>query len=370
VSANSANLYLGCISGTSVDGLDMALIRMSESQQIDVLHASTAPFSPEFRTRLLQLGQPGQDDLDLLGYCDSDLGAFIGEAMLAFLHTHDFTAEDITAVGSHGQTVRHRPPDAQHPYGFTTQIGDPNRIAEITGIQTLADFRRRDMAAGGQGAPLVPPFHQALFQREGDHVAVLNIGGISNVSLLGSPPSGFDTGPGNAIMDAWCEQHRSTPYDQGGDWAASGSIDADLLQRCLADPYFAAPPPKSTGREYFNLAWLSHHVDATFDPADVQATLCELTARCTADALARWAPQTKTLIACGGGRLNRTLMANLARHTSARVGPSEEWNVDGDSIEAALFAWLAYRTLKDLPGNEPAVTGARGYRTLGAIYPS
>jgi len=364
------NLYLGCISGTSVDGLDMALISISESHQIDVLHAHTTPFNPELRTRLLQLGQPGQDDLDLLGYCDGDLGAFIGESLLEFIKTNSLSPSDIAAIGSHGQTVRHRPPDAGHHLGFTTQIGDPNRIAEITGIQTVADFRRRDMAAGGQGAPLVPPFHQALFQHEGENVAVLNIGGISNVSILGSPPSGYDTGPGNAIMDAWCEQHRSTPYDEGGAWAAAGTVDSALLERCLADPYFSSSPPKSTGREYFNLAWLSERIGgATIDAENVQATLCELTARCTTDALSRWSPHTTTLIVCGGGRMNRTLMANLTQHTPARVGPSESWQVDGDSIEAALFAWLAYRTLVALPGNEPAVTGAGGYRVLGAIYP-
>ncbi len=300
-----------------------------------------------------------------------ELGIFTGQAMLSFLATHELATDQIIAIGSHGQTVRHRPPGDTRRHGFTTQIGDPNQIAEITGIQTVADFRRRDMAAGGHGAPLVPPFHQALFQPSADNTVVLNIGGISNISVLGDNLLGFDTGPGNALMDSWCEQHQGRRFDANGDWGATGKVDEKLLMDCLSDPYFALPPPKSSGREYFNLAWLAQHLTTTnITAADVQATLCELTARCTTHALQQWAPNTEALIVCGGGRLNTALMQRLQNNTAARVTNSEHWQIDGDSLEAALFAWLARRTLTGQPGNEPAVTGASGYRVLGAIYPA
>jgi anhydro-N-acetylmuramic acid kinase len=363
-------LFVGCISGTSVDGLDLALIGI-DHEQVHFQHAYTAELPPELRAALLDLGQPETDDLDLLGYCDSALGAFIGQAIVDFLAVHGVDPNNITAIGSHGQTVRHRPPDKEHSYGFSTQIGDPNLIAEITGIQTVADFRRRDMAAAGHGAPLVPPFHQALFGPLAAKAVVLNVGGISNISILGSPPRGFDTGPGNALMDVWCETHTGQTFDKNGAWAASGKVDQTLLQKCLADPFFQLTPPKSTGREYFNTPWLNQQLIASnAKPEDVQATLCALTARCTTDALKRWAPSANSLIVCGGGRLNLHLMEELAKHSGEHieVSASERWQVDGDSIEAALFAWLAHRRLNHLPGNEPAVTGAGGYRVLGAIY--
>jgi anhydro-N-acetylmuramic acid kinase len=368
------NLFIGCISGTSVDGLDMALVDIQPDRS-HVLAAETVPLPTELRSQLLALGNPQDDDLDLLGYCDSALGGFIGDAILDFLKAMNTPPARILAIGSHGQTVRHRPPRSDQPLGFTTQIGDPNRIAEVTAITTVADFRRRDMAAGGHGAPLVPPFHQALFGHISGEVVVLNIGGISNISILGSPPSGFDTGPGNGLMDSWCERHQGQPFDKNGVWAASGRVDQELLAQCLADPYFKAPPPKSTGREYFNLKWLDAlQRTAAVAPADVQATLCELTARCTRTALNQWAPNSSQLVVCGGGRHNSELMRRLAEPADCgpnpEVRPSEHWQVDGDSIEAALFAWLASRTLNGQAGNEPAVTGASGYRVLGGIYPA
>jgi len=362
--------YLGCISGTSVDGLDLALLNMRTPDQPVFLHAATAPFPDALRARLLELGKPGEDDLDALGWADSDLGAFIGHAINRFLVASKVHPDELQAIGSHGQTVRHRPPTESHPNGFSTQIGDPNLIAEITGITTVADFRRRDMAAGGQGAPLVPPFHEVLFGAMADHVAVLNIGGISNVSILGDTPFGFDTGPGNALMDSWCALHINTPFDKAGEWAASGQINATLLEACLQDVYFDLVPPKSTGREYFNLQWLEEkRALSNVSPVDVQATLSVLTALCTIRALQAWAPGTEKIVVCGGGRLNRTLMNNLQQHSSAAVSASEEWNIDGDSIEAGLFAWLAFQRINNLPGNEPLVTGAKDYRILGAIYP-
>ncbi len=371
----SPDLYLGCISGTSVDGLDVALLEVAAHERLLVHHAETITLPADLQANLLQLADPAQDSLDLLGQCDSTLGEFIGHALLEFLARVETPAKQITAIGSHGQTVRHRPPGPQQPSSFTTQIGDPNRIAEITGITTVADFRRRDLAAGGHGAPLAPPFHEALFSHIEGHVVVLNVGGISNISVLGSPTTGFDTGPGNCLMDSWTQRHLQQPYDENGIWAAAGEVDNSLVQTCLDDPYFASEPPKSTGREYFNLAWLEALLKTPeAAPNDVQATLCELTAACNRLAIQRWAPQTSQLIVCGGGRLNGELLRRLTAPregcNAPQVQTSEDVGVDGDSIEAALFAWLAHRALQRLPGNEPAVTGAMGHRVLGGIYPA
>jgi len=373
VTSTPPNLFLGCISGTSVDGLDIALLEVYENGELRVRQAETAALPSALQANLLQLGDPQADDLDLLGRCDSELGEFIGHALVDFLARISVPRTSISAIGSHGQTVRHRPPGQDQTFSFTTQIGDPNRVVEITGITTVADFRRRDMAAGGHGAPLVPPFHQALFGNLPGNVVVLNIGGISNISILGTPTSGFDTGPGNCLMDSWAQRHLQQPYDADGRWAASGRVNEALLNTCLDDPYFGAAPPKSTGREYFNLAWLEARADVTNYPAaDVQATLCELTAICTKNAIHRWATDTSHVVVCGGGRLNGELMRRLAApaegHSRLQVQSSEDHQIDGDSIEAAMFAWLAHRTLQQLPGNEPAVSGASGYRVLGGIY--
>ncbi|MEE4282837.1 MAG: anhydro-N-acetylmuramic acid kinase [Pseudomonadales bacterium] len=371
MTAQTTQRYLGCISGTSVDGLDIALVEVDTDNQVSIGSASTTAFPQALQETLLALGQPGADDLDLLGRSDAALGAFIGHALIQFMDAHDIDRGSITAVGSHGQTVRHRPPEPAHDYGFTTQIGDPNYIAEITGLMTVADFRRRDMAAGGQGAPLVPPFHQVLFGQSEQATVVLNIGGISNISILGNTPSGFDTGPGNALMDAWCALHTGHNYDQDGRWARTGKIDQHLLRALLTDPYFALPPPKSTGREYFNLKWLTPHLEQTnAGAADVQATLVAFTAECTVEAINRWAPDTQSLVVCGGGRLNSALMQALEQRCEAQVLPSEAHGIGGDDIEAALFGWLAHQRLQGLIGSEPAVTGARSGRVLGAIYPA
>lgn len=370
MSNSVSHLYLGCISGTSVDGLDIALIEVDAQNRTSIAAAQTAPFSPSLQQTLLALGQPETDDLDLLGWTDSALGQFIGHSLLTFMQEQAIDPASVTAIGSHGQTVRHRPPDDAHTQGFSTQIGDPNCIAEITGITTVADFRRRDIAAGGQGAPLVPPFHQALFGHQTKATVVLNIGGISNISILGDITRGFDTGPGNGLMDAWCSQHTGNSYDDNGRWAQTGTIDQRLLAAMLQDPYFELPPPKSTGREYFNLGWLTPHLELTnAEPADIQATLTALTAQCTADAIKVWAPGTEAVVVCGGGRRNASLMQALTSRCQITVVASEVFDIDGDAIEAALFGWLAHQTLSNLPGNEPAVTGAQGYRVLGAIFP-
>ncbi|MFW6094666.1 MAG: anhydro-N-acetylmuramic acid kinase, partial [Pseudomonadota bacterium] len=273
-----------------------------------------------------------------------------------------------------GQTVRHRP-SGREP--FTLQIGDPNRIVEICGITTVADFRRRDLAAGGQGAPLVPLFHAALFRTTSENRAVLNLGGIGNFTFLpaaaSAPVTGFDTGPGNALMDDWTLQKRQEPYDPQGEWAASGEVDETLLARLLSDPYLSTPPPKSTGREHFNLSWLNEQLDRHLQgrpvaEQDVQATLCAFTAETVARALESWGGAVDRMVVCGGGRHNRALLAAIAARVDCPVETSEDHGVDGDSIEAAAFAWLAHQTLNGQPGNEPTVTGARGPRVLGAVY--
>lgn len=359
--------YVGCISGTSVDGLDLALLKVEQAgpaEQLNLEAATTVKLPQPLRARLLQLANPGPGELDLLGQCDAELGDYIGESIVRFIERSGLQAVDVCAIGSHGQTVRHRPPP-QHS-AFTLQIGDPNRIAEKTGITTVADFRRRDMAAGGQGAPLVPPFHAALFARTERSRGVLNIGGISNITLFKPTLTGFDTGPGNGLLDLWADEHLGQPYDDDGQWASSGNVDPNLLKRFKADPYFALAPPKSTGREYFNRDWLTQMLETTAArPEDIQATLVELTAQCTVDAC----PPLDEIIVCGGGRLNSTLMARLAANTTAKVTTAEAQGFDGDAIEAAAFAWFAHRTINRLPGNAPTVTGARGERVLGGIYP-
>ncbi|MEZ5552191.1 MAG: anhydro-N-acetylmuramic acid kinase [Pseudomonadales bacterium] len=365
----SGQLFVGAISGTSVDGLDLALLK--SGARPEVVRATTKPLPDRLRLDLLAAGQPGNDDLDLIGSLDRDLGLFIGEAVLEFLNEAGCAARDIQAIGSHGQTVRHRP---FHESPFTWQIGDPNLVAETTGITTIADFRRRDMAAGGQGAPLVPLFHEALFRTPEETRVVVNIGGIGNISVLpkasGQQIRGFDTGPGNGLMDSWCALHEGTAFDAGGRWAATGRVLPDLLERCLADDFFRRSPPKSTGREQFNLAWLNRVIgsgDAA--AADVQRTLLELTAVSITDAITAWSVDAGRVILCGGGRHNDLLRTRIADHARAPVIVSEDLAVDGDSIEAATFAWLAMRRLAELTGNAPSVTGARGSRILGAIYP-
>ena len=367
---------IGCISGTSVDGLDIALARFtdgpaSSGSAIEIRAADTVALPSALRDRLLQLGQPGHDDLDTLGQLDAQLGEFIGTAIAEFLRHRNIPADRIDAIGSHGQTVRHRPNAQPH---WTLQIGDPSRIAERTGIATIADFRRADIAAGGQGAPLVPPFHAALLSGEAnlEHNAVLNIGGIANLTTFTAeqPALGFDTGPGNGLMDAWIGQQQQQPFDRDGAFAASGSVNDALLQQLLLDDYFEAPPPKSTGREYFNLAWLKPYLEPALEPAIVQATLAELTARSVSRDLQRHAPRVSRLAVCGGGRHNGYLMQRLQQNLPGlAVEPIEALGIDGDSLEAAAFAWLAMRHLSGEPGNAPDVTGARGPRVLGALWP-
>ena len=372
-----ADLYVGCMTGTSVDALDLALINVAADGEVDIVAAESAPISSELRQQLLALGQAENDNIDRLGACDRALGHATADAIQAFLAKSGYDATDIRAIGSHGQTVRHRPPGTTGD-PFTLQIGDPNIIAEQTNITTVADFRRRDMAAGGHGAPLVPRFHAALFSSKVPDACVINIGGISNVSLLGAQLRGFDTGPGNGLLDQWCDKHLSEAYDKEGVWAAGGKVNEILLDILLADQFFSRPPPKSTGREYFNLAWLEQCAEgknlSLAAAQDIQATLSQLTATSIARALQNWGGNLSALIICGGGRHNTDLMSRL-RHAALilsdaphTIEPSEHWGVDGDAIEAAAFAWFAHRRLHHLPGNVAGVTGARGERVLGAIF--
>lgn len=385
----TSGYFVGCMTGTSVDALDLALIEVSHpngpepsfNEDVTVTHAHTEPLPEFLRDALLACGQPDRSSVDLLGRCDGLLGKFIGESILQWLRTLDVDPALVTAIGSHGQTVRHRPPGTvDQP--FTLQIGDPNCIAELTGIDTIADFRRRDMAASGQGAPLAPAFHQVLFGKlDGQH-CVLNIGGISNISPIGGHHGGFDVGPGNCLMDEWYEDHHAedgaSRFDASGAWAASGNVDDALLASLLNDTYFSQDPPKSTGREYFNRAWLRPHLARIIGEIanqDVQATLAEFTAITIADGISKSLPNVSHVPVCGGGRLNTHLLRRLecalhARgHSQCVVEPTEYWGIDGDAVEAAAFAWLAYRRHYLLPGNMTAATGAHGPRILGAIYP-
>ena len=371
-----APYFIGLMSGTSVDGIDAVVLRVNEqvdsanaAQQspFDIVASHCEAYPADLQDTLLSMAQPGINEIDRLGKADRQVADYFARAALNVMAQAGLGSQDVTAIGSHGQTVRHRPTgDA----AFTLQIGDPNRIAELTGITTVADFRRRDVAAGGQGAPLTPAFHRAAFASAADTTAVVNIGGIANASLLLEDGSivGFDTGPGNTLLDAWTRRHQGRSYDVNGDWAASGRVDTSLLQRLLDDSYFHRPPPKSTGPEYFNSEWLSAKADPRQAPVNIQRTLVELTALSITDAIKSYAP--KRVAICGGGAHNRFLMGRLSGLLGpANVTTTETMGIHPDWVEAACFAWLAYRTLSGLPGNEPAATGAAGHRVLGAIYP-
>lgn len=370
-------IYIGVMTGTSMDGVDIVAASFDPLQ----LHATlTLAFDPDLRNELMALTLPDDNEIDRMGKADVALAKMIGEGINTLIEQHQLDRSQIKAIGSHGQTIRHRP-----EHGFTLQIGDPNIITEITQIPVVSDFRRRDMAAGGQGAPLVPAFHQALFQHESIHRVILNLGGIANVSLLpaGAPEqvSGFDTGPANILMDAWCHRYTGQPYDENGNWAAYGQPIRSLLERLQAHDFFAKEPPKSTGREDFNLDWLDDQImdwrndELAYDeledtPENVQATLLKLTTRAIKKAIYRSGMETGEVYVCGGGAYNSQLLEQLRwrlrKHqwtvqSTADLGLSPTW------VEATAFAWLAMRFVEHLSGNLPAVTGAKGYRILGSI---
>ena len=356
--------YIGLMSGTSVDGVDGVLADFADGQVKSLGHVNL-PFGPALRSQLQALMATAPDEIERAGDAAVALAGVYADAVAALLAQTQFAGKDIAAIGAHGQTIRHRP-----ERGFTTQINAPAHLSELTGIVVVADFRSRDVAAGGQGAPLVPAFHAAVFSGS-EPRAVVNIGGIANVTLLpatgsAEPVRGFDTGPGNALLDAWCERHAGKPFDESGAWAATGRVDAVLLTRLLADPYFAQPAPKSTGRERFNVAWLDAALAAegrTLAAVDVQATLVALTAHTINAALV--AHGVASCYVCGGGVFNGALLRGILGAQSTSV-----LGVAPMQVEALAFAWLARQCFMNKPGNVPAVTGAKGPRILGAVYPA
>ena len=374
-------LYIGLMSGTSMDGIDGVLVDFSDdaSTGLQVLADAHVSMPAALGAELLALNTSGADELRRAALAGNALARLQAEVVAHLLNQADIEPEAVHAVGSHGQTVRHRPGDGDGT-GFTLQLNNGALLAEACGIDVVCDFRSRDVAAGGQGAPLVPAFHRGVFASRASR-AILNIGGIANVTLLPStdasapvqPLIGFDTGPGNALMDHWCELHTDAPYDDDGRWAASGHVDGMLLVELLSDPYFRKTPPKSTGRDLFNADWLARalaRTGGTRAPADVQATLLELTARSASDALRATAPDTRELLVCGGGALNGALMARLAAlWPGLAVSATDTAGLPAMQVEAAAFAWLAKQFCERQPGNHPGVTGAAGLRVLGALYP-
>ncbi len=367
-------LCIGLMSGTSLDGVDGVLATLDGGLRVEA-HAH-APMPDALRAELLALNQAGPDELHRAALAANALARLQAAVVADLLTRSGVAASSVRAIGSHGQTVRHRP-GAFDGTGYTLQLNQPALLAELTGIDVVADLRSRDVAAGGQGAPLVPAFHAEVFGRPGRARAVLNLGGIGNLTLLPADPAvpvrGFDTGPGNALLDFWVRRHLGLDYDAGGAWGASGTVQDRLLRALMAEPFLAAAPPKSTGRDLFNPDWLAPHLASTagLAPQDVQATLAEFTARSAAEALRRHAPDTPELLVCGGGAFNDDLMARLARALpGCAVRSTTEAGLPPLQVEAAAFAWLAWAFVQGRPGNLPAVTGARGPRPLGALYPA
>ena len=359
--------YVGLMSGTSLDGIDAVLAAFG-GNSLRILQSHFQPFEAPLREELLALNQPGANELERMAQAANQLSRLYARAVQELLQQAGASAEQVKAIGCHGQTVRHRP-----DLGFTSQLANPALLAELTGIAVVADFRSRDIAAGGQGAPLVPAFHNAVFRHPERHRVIVNIGGISNLTSL--PPQGkilgFDCGPGNLLLDGWIGRNLGQAYDKDGAWAASGRVIPELLERFLTEPFFAAPPPKSTGRDLFNLEWLGRFLHAGMAAADVQATLLQLTVESIASAILEHCGTASEIYLCGGGAHNAALVHRLPqRLTGKTVARTDDLGIDADWVEAFAFAWLARQTLHGQPGNLPDVTGARGLRILGAIYPA
>ncbi|MFT3858770.1 MAG: anhydro-N-acetylmuramic acid kinase [Aquabacterium sp.] len=376
--AQQPEFYIGLMSGTSLDGVDGVLLQHEAPSGWQMRAHAHRPLPAALRQALLDLNTPGEDELHRSAEAAQALVVLYATVVHAICTQANVLPAEVRAIGAHGQTVRHRPDLA-----YTVQINNPSLLAEMTGIDVVADFRSRDVAAGGQGAPLVPAFHEAIFGQPDRTVAVLNIGGMANLSILrpGSSPQGFDCGPGNALLDMWCEWQTGHAFDANGEFGAMGQVREDWLQDALAEPFFLQPPPKSTGRDLFNADWLNRWLAprgltdgplADTDLAhDVQATLCELTARSAAMALREYAADADEVVVCGGGALNGDLMRRLGEQLpGVRVGRSDAHGLDVMQVEAAAFAWLAWTHVHRLAGNVPAVTGARGPRVLGGLYPA
>ncbi|MBU3595480.1 anhydro-N-acetylmuramic acid kinase [Polynucleobacter sp. 86C-FISCH] len=370
------SLYIGLMSGTSLDGIDAVLAKIGSNGEASALDAVSTSFSPELRKALFELQSPGPNELHREKQAGNALALAYAEAVNQLLQKTNLQASDITAIGSHGQTIRHQPHLGDMAY--THQTLNPALLAEKTGIDVIADFRSRDLAAGGHGAPLVPAFHAQQFV-EDKNLAILNIGGIANFTLLpkDGQVTGFDCGPGNMLMDAWIHEHQGNAFDENGNWALQGKVNEALLAKMLVDPFFTKAPPKSTGRDDFHLDWLQEKLDGeNFLCEDVQATLLHLTAHSALEALARYAPQTQKLIICGGGARNHALM-NLFKVKSQHffkqpleITTSDSAGIDPQLVEGLAFAWLAWAYKEKRPANLPAVTGAKGPRILGACYPA
>ena len=373
--ANSPSLYIGLMSGTSMDGVDGVLASFADDGRIATLAAAHLPFPDTLRSALMALQAPGENEIHREALAANALARLYAQCVTALLDEAAQRSGAVRAIGVHGQTIRHQP-----ALGYTRQTNNPALLAELAGIDVIADFRSRDIAAGGQGAPLVPAFHQAVFSAPAETRVVANIGGIANISIL-APGSGtvtgFDTGPGNVLMDHWIMQHRGQRYDESGAWAASGQPSQSLLQALLEEPYLALPPPKSTGRDLFHAAWLASRLHGfdTLAPADVQATLARYTAITLAQAIHQYAPAADAVYICGGGACNRHLMDLLSEALATCGQPvtllaTDALGVAAQHVEALAFAWLAHRFEQRSAGNLPAVTGALGPRVLGALYPA
>ncbi len=371
VHATSKDLFIGLMSGTSLDGVDGVLTDFSGPQPRVLAHHAM-PFSPALKQELLALNTPSDNELHRAALAANGLVHVYAQTVHALLARGQTKADEVRAIGAHGQTVRHQP-GAFDGTGYTLQINNPALLAELTGIDVVADFRSRDVAAGGQGAPLVPLFHQGIFGQANRTVGVLNLGGIANLSVLKANGDvlGFDCGPGNALLDHWCQAHTGYAFDNNGAWGASGTVIEPLLHAMLAEPFLHQLPPKSTGRDLFHPTWLAHQLSgyAHAAAADVQATLTEFTARACINDVLRHAAQASELIVCGGGAFNGLLMQRLQSGLpQLQVVSSAQRGMPPLQVEAAAFAWLARQTVLGLPGNLPTVTGAQGARILGGIY--
>ena len=371
------SLFIGLMSGTSVDSIDAALLELTSTKKPKLIATHSHGIPQEIQQLIHTLCQPGTNEIETMGRLDRSLGALFAQAAITLINKTEYSNGDITAIGSHGQTIRHRPSSSPNVEpSFSLQIADPNTIAQLTGITTVADFRRRDIAAGGQGAPLTPAFHRVICQGQAETCVILNLGGIANITVVANNEiiSGFDTGPANTLLDGWTQRHKQQPYDAYGQWASTGQCQTALLNQLKAHPYFALKAPKSTGRELFNLQWLDMILANTdahpISAEDVQATLTQLSCDTIATQLLALPDDVKTVYCCGGGARYRFLLAQLAAACpDHRIVTTKALGIDPNWLEAAAFAWLAYRRLANLAGNSPSVTGALGTRVLGAIYP-
>ena len=365
-----AKYFIGLMSGTSMDAIDAVLADFSSSQPSIISTAST-PLPNDLKTLLLTLNLEQRIQLSEVVEADFRVAELSAKTILQLINNTNVRTQDVIAIGSHGQTIYHQP---RTEYPSSLQVGDPSLIAERTNITTIADFRRRDIACGGEGAPLVPAFHRHCFYTTKEKRTIVNIGGMANITILRTDRDtetlGFDTGPGNVLMDHWCQLHKNKPFDHNGQWTSSGQVNSCLLESFLDDPYFKAPPPKSTGRDLFNNLWLQERLkdNDSLAPEDIQATLCELTARSITDAIKHYAPENQQTIVCGGGAHNDALMGRLKSLSAHPVSSSESFGLDPDWLEALAFAWLAQQTVNHQTGNLPSATGANHAAILGGIY--